>query len=59
MTIPLENTSGPAAGELPGQVPVVAQDRGQDQETVERGVRGQHQDRRGEPLHQEEEPTES
>ena len=43
-----------APGELARQEPVLAQDRGEDREAVEGGVRGQDQDRRGERLHREE-----
>ena len=55
MTMPLREDEPVAApGELARQEAVLAQDRGEDREAVERGVRGQHQDRRGERLHREE-----
>ena len=49
-----EHQSITAAAELAGQVSVPAQDRGEDREAVEGGVRRQHQDGGGECLHQKE-----
>ena len=43
-----------ATAELPGQIAVLAEDRGQNREAVEGGVRGQDQDACGEALHQQE-----
>ena len=43
-----------AVGELMGEVAVPAEQRGQHREAVEGGVRGEHEDRGGEALEQEE-----
>ena len=53
--MPLENTSrSPRRANWRGRNPSSPEDRGQDREAVEGGVRGEHQDRGGERLHREE-----
>ena len=52
-----EDEAVASVGELPRHEPVARQDRGEPREVLVGGVRGEHQDGRGEELHEvEEEP---
>ncbi|MBO0873861.1 MAG: hypothetical protein J2P19_10765 [Pseudonocardia sp.] len=52
ITMPLRIPLVAAARELPRQEPVLTEDRRQDREPVERGIRGEDQDRRDGERHQ-------